>query len=256
MTAGEVHDVKMAPLAPHPPLTAYYSRAADRQAFVGRLFDDTAADYDGITQAFSFGTGRWYRAQALRCAGLGDGARVLDVATGTGMMARVARDLVGPRGQVTAMDLSAGMLAVARDQGGIDFVRGTVDALPFGAERFDFVTMGYALRHVADLGASFREFARVLRQGGRILLLEILRPTTRLARALAYAYLGRVVPALSRLAPSGPRARMLMRYYSDTIEHCVPPETILSTLRANGFADAACRMEWGIFATYSATRNR
>jgi len=242
------------PLPPHPALTAYYAGAAEREAFVRRLFDATAADYDAINQVFSFGTGRRYRARALRQAGLAAGMRVLDVATGTGMVAAAARHLVGPSGSVTALDLSAGMLRRAGRHAGLCLVQGSADSLPFADARFDLLTMGYALRHVGSLDTAFTEFARVLRPGGQVLLLEIGRPGSRQAHRLVRAYLGRVVPLLSRLAGSGRQAETLMRYYWDTIESCVPPETILTALRASGLRDAHSATEFGLFRTYTATR--
>lgn len=240
--------------APHPALTAYYAGPDERAGFVRRLFDATADNYDGINQVFSFGTGRRYRARALRRAGLAPGAQVLDVATGTGMVAAAARRIVGPAGGVTALDLSAGMLRIAARHAGLRLVQGSVDALPLADARFDLLTMGYALRHVGSLDLAFAEFARVLRPGGRVLLLEIGRPSGRLALRLARAYLGRVVPTLSRLAGPGRQAETLMRYYWDTIESCVPPETILAALRASGFRDVTCMSELGLFKTYMATR--
>lgn len=240
---------------PHPALTAYYAGPAERAGFVRRLFDATAADYDGINRAFSLGTGQRYRAEALRRAGLGAGAQVLDVATGTGMLAAAAQRRVGPSGRVVALDLSAAMLQVARRHAGPHWVQGSADALPLADAQFDLLTMGYALRHVASLDGAFAEFARVLRPGGRVLLLEIGRPGSRLGLRLARAYLGRAVPLLSRLAGSGRAAETLMRYYWDTIETCVPPETILAALRRVGFRDAACATEFGLFRTYTATRS-
>jgi demethylmenaquinone methyltransferase / 2-methoxy-6-polyprenyl-1,4-benzoquinol methylase len=254
---------------PHPALTAYYAGPAERAGFVRRLFDATAGDYDALNQVFSFGTGRAWRAQALRRTGLKPGAQVLDVATGTGMLAAAAQLLVGPSGSVVALDVSAGMLRVAQlrvarlraggrhpggRQAGLRLVQGSMDALPFADARFDLLTMGYALRHVASLDLAFAEFARVLRPGGRVLLLEIGRPRSRFARSLARAYLGGVVPKLSRLAGSGRAAETLMRYYWDTIASCVPPETILAALHASGLRDAACVSEFGVFKTYTATR--
>jgi demethylmenaquinone methyltransferase/2-methoxy-6-polyprenyl-1,4-benzoquinol methylase len=241
-------------LPPHPTLTAYYAGAAERAGFVRRLFDATAGDYDAINQVFSFGTGRRYRARVLRGAGLVPGARVLDVAAGTGLLAAAALPLVGPTGSVVALDLSAGMLRVAGRHAGLRLVQGSMDALPFAGAAFDLLTMGYALRHVASLDAAFAEFARVLRPGGRALLLEIGRPGNRLAHRLAHAYLGRLVPRLSRLAGSGRAAETLMRYYWDTIESCVPPQTILAALHAGGLHDARCATEFGLFRTYTATR--
>jgi demethylmenaquinone methyltransferase/2-methoxy-6-polyprenyl-1,4-benzoquinol methylase len=221
---------------------------------VRQLFDGTAADYNGINRIFSFGTGTSYRARALREAGLSAGATVLDVATGTGMVAAAAQSIVGPTGSVTALDLSAGMLRVARRHVGLRLVQGSADALPLADEQFDFLTMGYALRHVASLDGAFAEFARVLRPGGRILLLEIGRPSSGAALALLRFYLGRVVPLLSRLSRSGRHAEILMHYYWDTIQSCVPPETIVAAMRAAGLRDASCKTDIGLFNTYSAVR--
>ena len=81
--------------APYPPLTEYYAREADRRGLVGQLFDRTAGDYDRIERALAFGSGSWYRRQALQRAGLGAGMRVLDVGVGTGLTARQAARLVG-----------------------------------------------------------------------------------------------------------------------------------------------------------------
>ncbi len=162
--------------APHPALTVYYATSDERAAFVRGLFDATADDYDRSNQIFSFGTGRRYRAQALRRVGLAPGAHVLDVATGTGMVAAAAHELVGTTGSVTALDLSAEMLRAAARHPGLHLVQGATDALPLADTQFDLVTMGYALRHVGNLDLTFIECARVLRPGGRVLLLEIGRP--------------------------------------------------------------------------------
>jgi demethylmenaquinone methyltransferase/2-methoxy-6-polyprenyl-1,4-benzoquinol methylase len=239
------------PQAPHPDLTGYYRDAEERPGFVRRLFDDTAAHYDRINTVFSLGTGAWYRRHALRRAGLKPGARVLDVACGTGLVTREALRLAGPAGMVLGLDPSAGMLAEARSTGA-PLLRGRAEQVPLPAASLDMLTMGYALRHVADLGTAFAEFHRVLRPGGRVLLLEIGRPDSRLGHRLAHAYLGRVVPALCRLA--APRAGTLMTYYWDTIEACVPAETILRHLREAGFADVGCETSLGIFRAYTATR--
>lgn len=237
--------------APHPDLTGYYGAAAERAGFVRRLFDDTAPQYDRINTVFSLGTGAWYRRQALHRAGLRPGMTVLDVACGTGLVTREALRLAGPTGRVMGLDPSAGMLAEARATGAA-LLRGRAEAIPLPEASIDMLTMGYALRHVADLGIAFAEYRRVLRPGGRVLLLEIGRPDG--ARALRFArfYLGRVVPALCRL--TAPRAGTLMDYYWDTIEACVPAETILRHLRGAGFRDVACETSLGLFRAYTATR--
>jgi demethylmenaquinone methyltransferase/2-methoxy-6-polyprenyl-1,4-benzoquinol methylase len=240
--------------APHPTLPGYYGETEARAGFVRRLFDDTAVHYDRINAVFSLGTGAWYRRHAMRRAGLRPGAQVLDVACGTGLVTREARQLAGPSGRVMGLDPSAGMLAEARRQLGGQFVQGRAETLPLGAASLDFITMGYALRHVADLAAPFAEFHRVLKPGGTVLLLEIGRPEGRVAHALAKAYLGKVVPALCRIAAPRARSGTLMQYYWDTIEACVPADTIVGHLRGAGFAQVECETTLGIFRSFIARR--
>jgi demethylmenaquinone methyltransferase / 2-methoxy-6-polyprenyl-1,4-benzoquinol methylase len=241
---------------PHRPLTRWYAEPAERAGFVRDLFNGTAADYDRINGVFSLGTGGWYRRQALRRAGLAPGQRLLDVAVGTGLVAAEAARVLGDPGAVTGLDLSEGMLAEARRRlpGGVRLVQARAEALPVADRSVDFVSMGYALRHVSDLGAAFAEYRRVLRPGGRVLLLEIARPEGRAAQALLKAYLGRVVPALCRWTAPRRRAGQLMDYYWETIEACVPAESILGHLREAGFAEARCDTSLGVFKAYSGRR--
>jgi demethylmenaquinone methyltransferase/2-methoxy-6-polyprenyl-1,4-benzoquinol methylase len=235
-------------------LVDYYRTQAERASFVRRLFDATAADYDRVNALFSLGTGRAYRRRMLRRAGLTEGAAVLDVAGGTGLLAAEACRIVGGAGQVTALDISWGMLQAARAVRGLALVQGTAERLPLRDGRFDFVTMGYGLRHLALLETAFAEFRRVLRPGGRLLLLEIGRPDSRLGLALARLYLGRIVPSLSRAVGRSGKADLLMRYYWDTVENCVSKAAILDVLGKARFAEVTCTSDLGIFHAYSATR--
>ncbi len=98
-------------VAPHPPLKKYYGGERERRGFVTALFDRTAPHYDWINRVMSLGSGVRYRRDALRRAGLAPGQRLLDVAIGTGLVARAARDILGDGGHVTGVDLSMGMLA-------------------------------------------------------------------------------------------------------------------------------------------------
>ena len=236
---------------PHPVLPDYYGSHDQRTTFVRRLFDDTAPHYDRINDIFSLGSGARYRRQCLIRAGLRPGVRVADIAIGTGLVAQEAVAVVGPQGEVIGLDLSAGMLAVARSKLDIPLVQGSADRLPLGDNTVDFVTMGYALRHVSDLLAAFREFRRVLRPGGTVLLLEIARPTGRLQRAFVSGYLGVVVPALCRWITGQAMTRTLMQYYWDTIENCVPPDVILNAMEAAGLIELRCDTDLGLFRSYS-----
>jgi demethylmenaquinone methyltransferase / 2-methoxy-6-polyprenyl-1,4-benzoquinol methylase len=238
------------PTEPHPVLPDYYADASQRPAFVRGLFNRTAPSYDRVNRLFSLGSGEWYRRRALLRAGLQPGMRVLDVAVGTGLMARQAVRISG-KGGVIGLDVSEAMLAEAQRNLGIPLIQGRAEQLPLADASVDFLCMGYALRHVGDLTATFREFHRVLRPGGRVLLLEIGRPRGGLPYAMAGLYLGRVVPLLSRCMTLDRETQTLMRYYWDTIETCVPPETILSAMRGAGLADVACDVEFGVFRAYS-----
>lgn len=244
-----------AQIAPLPVLKTYFSDEPGRRQTVKTLFDASARHYDWITAMMSFGSGRWYRRDALRRHGLSAGTKLLDVGAGTGVISLIAQEVVGAQGEVIAADPSEGMLAVARDSGVRQTVTAGAEDLPFEANRFDMLTMGYALRHVSDLVLAFREYHRVLRPGGKVLLLEITRPARRgFAYWLLRAYLRGVVPAVTRLFRRSADAEQLMRYYWDTIDQCVPPEIILEALRQAGFQNPSRHVAMGIFSEYSATK--
>lgn len=244
-----------APVAPHPVLKDYYADEAARKQRVNALFDASARHYDWITSMMSFGSGRWYRRDALLRHGLKPGMQVLDVGAGTGVMSLIAQETVGATGEVIALDPSEGMLEVARASGVKKTITGRGENLPFEANRFDLLTMGYALRHVADLVQTFSEYRRVLKPEGSVLLLEITRPQGRgPGYWLLRFYMKWVIPLITRLFRRSADAQELMRYYWDTIEHCVPPATILAALEAAGLHAVKRRVVMGIFSEYSATK--
>jgi demethylmenaquinone methyltransferase/2-methoxy-6-polyprenyl-1,4-benzoquinol methylase len=220
--------------------------------FVRELFDDTADEYERLNQVLSLGSGGWYRRDMLRRAGLQPGMRVLDVATGTGSVAREALSMIGGS-TVIGLDVSRGMLAAARRSLDLPLVQACAERLPIASGSIDLVTMGYALRHVPDMLPLFDEFWRVLRPGGTVLLLEISRPESRLGQAMVHLYLSRIVPLLA--GTSGGRGQDLMRYYWDTIASCVSPATILESLRVCGFVDATCGTSLGILRAYEGRKS-
>ena len=238
-------------LPPHPPLAPYRNAPVERQQFVNELFDSAAPYYDRIVSAMSFGTGNWYRREALRRHGLVPGMKVLDVATGTGMVARAASDLLGGDGMVVGLDPSRGMLNESQRAGAASLVQSVGETLPFASDTFDFLTMGFALRHVSDLEAAFRGYRRVLRPGGRVLLLEISRPESASGRAAAGLFFGRFVPLATRIGTGSDDAQRMMKYYWDTIDQCVPAEAILGALRRAGFSDVERVAFLGVFSEYT-----
>ena len=237
-------------LEPHPILDEFYAAQSQRLPFVRDLFNKTAPHYDALNRVFSLGTGARYRRRCLLRAGLQRGHRVIDVAIGTGLLAREAVAITGDRHSVVGVDLSEGMLRIARDKLGVPLIQGTAEGLPIADGVADFVTMGYALRHVSNLAGAFGEFRRALRRGGTVLALEVSKPTKPLTQLVASTYLGQVVPLLSRWTTGKATIETLTRYYWATIEHCVPTETILQAMHDAGFQDSRCIVDLDIFRSF------
>jgi demethylmenaquinone methyltransferase/2-methoxy-6-polyprenyl-1,4-benzoquinol methylase len=239
---------------PHAPLPSYYGQDQQRCAWVVDLFDRTAPDYERIESLMALGSGSRYRRRALSSAGLQAGMQVIDVGTGTGLVAREAARLVGPQGGVLGVDPSAAMLANAPAMAGVRLAVGRAESIPAPEASADFLCLGYALRHISDLSVALREFLRVLRPGGRLCLLEITCPDGRWRRALLKTYMRTLVPWAARMLARERDTPLLMRYYWDTIETCIAPPLILAALDAAGFVDVTRRVELGIFSQYCARR--
>jgi demethylmenaquinone methyltransferase / 2-methoxy-6-polyprenyl-1,4-benzoquinol methylase len=236
--------------APMPILPGYYADERGRKQFVKELFDRSAEDYEDVERIAGLGAGEWYRGEALKRCGLRPGMKVLDVAAGTGLTARAAVSLTGDARDVVALDPSREMLLRARKTAGMSLVQASGERLPCRSGEFDFLSMGYALRHLSDLHLAFGEFLRVLRPAGTLCLLEISRPDGRFAAGLLKFYLNTVVPRTARLFRRGVTPEPLMQFYWDTIEACAPPSAILAALAQAGFERIERFTRWGIFSEY------
>jgi demethylmenaquinone methyltransferase/2-methoxy-6-polyprenyl-1,4-benzoquinol methylase len=241
-------------MQPHPSLSRHYTSPEAKPAFVNRLFDAGAKHYDGVVDWGFLRSGAYYRRWVQQRHGLKPGQRVLDVACGTGLVAVEAARILGSAENITCLDPSEGMLAVARKKLDATFVVGRAEAMPFPDNSFDFLTMGYALRHVTSLEETFREYLRVLRPGGRALILEVTKPSSRIGNFFFRLYFGRVYPALTQLFTRSRDARDMMRYYWETMDACVPPEVVLDALRAAGFQEVKRIKMMGLFSEYSAVK--
>lgn len=242
------------PLRPHPELPEYYGKGRRKGEFLRDIFNQTAPDYDRLERLLALGSGRWYRRQALRRAGVARGMRLLDVATGTGLVAREAIDLVGSTGHVIGVDPSFGMLSQARSLAGLLPVLGVGEALPFADEQFDFISMGYALRHLPDLRAAFAEFHRVLKPGGRLCVLEISRPAGKIQTYLLAGYFRLLLPIFARVLQASSQTHRLWEYYWDTIDQCVSPAVVMQAMTDAGFEQVRRTVSLAIFSEYIARR--
>jgi len=240
--------------APHAPLTDYYQTEQDRQAYLRQIFDNTAVDYDRIEAMLAWGTGSRYRREALIRAGLKKGMKVLDVGVGTGLVAAQACILTGNAALVTGVDPSSGMMAASKLPDTMVLVEGRAESLPFPDNHFDFLSMGYALRHIGDLSVAFVEFERVLKPGGRLCILEITKPQNRLGKWLLKNYMRGVIPLLTRFVSRQKSTSTMWRYFWDSIEACVPPEHVLATLHAAKLTQVKRHLELGIFSEYQAVK--
>lgn len=219
---------------------------AEKVTAVREMFDAIAPRYDLVNRIMTFRLDTRWRRRAVRTLDLPSGARVLDLASGTGDL---CRDLQRAGLHPVSMDLSFGMLAA--DRSGAPRVQADILRLPIPDGSVDGVTCGFALRNLVDLPAFFAELARVVRPGGRIALLDVGVPRSRLVRAGNALYFGKVVPRIGGLL-SDPAA---YRYLPRSVDYLPEPEVMLADLRREGFRDARHhRLSGGITQLIDATR--
>jgi demethylmenaquinone methyltransferase/2-methoxy-6-polyprenyl-1,4-benzoquinol methylase len=225
--------------------------AHDRE--ISTMFDRIAARYDFLNRILSFGTDIGWRRRAIALADIHPGAAVLDVGAGTGDLSFAA----AARGaRVTALDLSAGMLAVlarrATDaqRSRVEPLIGSAESLPFPDASVDRIVTGFVVRNVGDLGRAFAEFRRVLRPGGRAVVLELSHPPSEAFARLYSFYLGRILPATAMLLGGD---REAYRYLPRSLRQFPGPEGLVTMLHEAGFTKVRFeRMTLGIAAIHIA----
>ena len=205
-------------------------------AAVRSMFDRVAGRYDLVNTVLSGGADARWRRVAARTTGLRPGGRALDVACGSGKLALELRKLGG---RVTGLDFSARMLEVAAAHApGPDYVRGDALALPFPDASFDAATIAFGLRNLADPERGLAEMRRVLKPGGRAVVLEFIRPRPTLPGRVYRAYLAHGLPRIGGLVSGQPRA---YRYLSETIDSYRTPEELLALARGAGWGEPGIR---------------
>lgn len=218
------------------------------------MFDRIAGRYQLMNALMTFGRDRAWRRAVVLAAGLPAGGRLLDLASGTGDIALEALRLVaGVR--VTAADFSLQMMRVGRKRPGgerIDWCAADALSLPFADASFDAVTSGYLLRNVADRAGVFREQARVVRPGGRVVCLDTSPPPDSPLQPLVRLYLRRIIPLLGRLIAG---ERSAYAYLSASTEKFKTPDELAAIMREAGLVEVRYqRFMAGTIAVHVGTR--
>ena len=216
---------------------------AEKTARVRGVFDSVAGNYDLMNDLMSGGLHRLWKRFALAQTGLRPGQRALDVASGTGDLGAGLARQVGKEGLAVLTDINREMLSRGRDRlidrgiaAQVQFVIANAECLPFADRSFDCVTIGFGLRNVTDKAAALASMRRVLRPGGRLLVLEFSKPTLEILKPAYDAYSFNVLPRLGGII-AGDAASY--RYLAESIRMHPDQETLAEMIREAGFDD--CR---------------
>lgn len=224
----------------------------DAQAVRG-MFDRIAGRYDLVNTLLSGGTDRLWRRAAVAATGLRPGNSALDVACGTGALTRELARTVGVHGRVVGIDFSPGMLDEARRRSpGMTWLEGDAQALPFADAEFDAATIAFGLRNLAVPQRGLAEMARVVKPGGRLVVLEFLRPPGGVVGTVYRAYLTRVLPALGGRLGGDLAA---YRYLSETIDSYLTPAQLTDLALSAGWgAPSLQKLNLGTVALLTGSR--
>lgn len=213
---------------------------------VNRMFDRIAGRYDTLNSLMTVGLHHRWRERAADRAELQPGEAALDICCGTGDLTLELSRRVAPGGSVIGCDFSEPMLDLAREKAaergieGVRFEWADAQQLPYDAGRFDAVTVGFGVRNLSDLDLGLREMARVLKPGGRLVILEITQPTRPPLSTFYSIWFDRIVPGLGALA-GDPEA---YSYLPESVRSFPPPRELAAKMDAVGLA----QIRWTVLA--------
>ncbi|ART80696.1 bifunctional demethylmenaquinone methyltransferase/2-methoxy-6-polyprenyl-1,4-benzoquinol methylase UbiE [Oceanisphaera avium] len=180
--------------------------ANEKEQMVASVFHSVAAKYDIMNDLMSFGIHRLWKRFTIDCSGVRKGQKVLDLAGGTGDLTAKFSRIVGETGQVVLADINDSMLKVGRDKlrnrglgNNISYVQANAEALPFPDNHFDLITIAFGLRNVTDKDKALASMQRVLKPGGRLLVLEFSKPQHEVMNKLYDFYSFNILPKVGRI---------------------------------------------------------
>ena len=211
----------------------------EKAGLVRGVFDSVASRYDVMNDLMSLGVHRLWKRFAIELAGVRPGQRVLDLASGTGDLADRFADLVGPEGLVLMTDINAAMLGVGRDRmvdrghaGNLAYAQVDAEVLPFPDDTFDLVTIAFGLRNVTHKEQALAAMYRVLRPGGRALVLEFSKPLNKPLEKLYDLYSFHILPRMGDLVAKDADS---YRYLAESIRMHPDQETLKGMMEQAGF---------------------
>lgn len=212
---------------------------AEKAAKVADVFHSVAQKYDIMNDLMSMGIHRLWKRVTIEKSGVRKGQRVLDLAGGTGDLTAKFSRLVGPSGQVILSDINDSMLNVGRDKltdlglvDNIDYVQANAECLPFPDNHFDCITIAFGLRNVTDKDAALASMFRVLKPGGRLLVLEFSKPILPLLSKVYDTYSFRVLPFMGKLVANDAES---YRYLAESIRMHPDQDTLKQMMEQVGF---------------------
>lgn len=226
--------------------------ASGSEESVMRIYDRAASRYDLVNDLVSFGTSNWYRRRTILSLELPEDATLVDVGSGTGSLALAAQRFLPDSPAIVAVEPSEAMRRCATKAGVRDVRPGTFQSIPVADRSMDAVVSGYAIRYAGDLATAFAEVRRVLRPGGRLVLLEMIVPARGLRRGLARFLIrgvgSRVLPLVCGSRATG----ALLRHFWNAISSFDPPAAVIAALEEAGFEAVEYRHVGGLLGEFRA----
>lgn len=242
--------------------THFGYKEVDKEAKAGMVadvFHSVAARYDLMNDLMSGGVHRIWKRFTIELSGVRKGNAVLDIAGGTGDLAARFAEIVGPEGRVVLADINDSMLQVGRDklldkglQANLEFVQADAQFLPFPDDSFDCITIAFGLHNVTDKNLALRAMLRVLKPGGRLLVLEFSKPQNELLGKAYDAYSFRVLPFMGRLVANDSDS---YQYLAESIRMHPDQDTLKDLMEDAGFTRCEYHnMTGGIVALHKGTK--